>query len=394
MGSPARQRLQVLGQVPGRTVALAGVLGQALHADRVQVSRHLRIALSGRQRSFSNDGEQRVEVGFAQQRRPAGEQLVEDGAQAVNVRGGGQPLPGGAGLFRGHVRGRADDGLGLGQAAFLLEALGQAEVGELRIARAVQQHVGRLEVAVQDAALVGVMDGAGQGRHQAGEACLLLIGGPVPLSRHLEFGEPASQAASFHELQGEVGLVVDLANVVDGDDVGMVQLGGGLGLDAEAAQGRARGGLPGQDHLEGHLAVEAHLPGPVDDAHAAAGDLAEQFVVAKALPSRGGGDRPVQHHRCLGARVLEKGSGDGGRATERPGQVNQAGAVGEELVQLRGQVGMTGQQRRPVRNLAGFLGLQVLGQDLVQTTLFLRSESGPGHCFISTGANVDDVSAL
>jgi hypothetical protein len=38
----------------------------------------------------------------------------------------------------------------------------------VRLARGVEEDVGRLEVAVQDAALVGVVDGAGGGGQQPG----------------------------------------------------------------------------------------------------------------------------------------------------------------------------------------------------------------------------------
>ena len=41
------------------------------------------------------------------------------------------------------------------------------------------------------------------------------------------------------------------------------------------------GELPREDHLHGHNAVERDLPGLVDHAHAAAGDLFQKFVVAK-----------------------------------------------------------------------------------------------------------------
>ena len=43
----------------------------------------------------------------------------------------------------------------------------------------------------------------------------------------------------------------------------------------------AAGQPAGQDHLQGDDAVEPALPGPVDDAHAAAADLLEQFVIAE-----------------------------------------------------------------------------------------------------------------
>ena len=44
------------------------------------------------------------------------------------------------------------------------------------------------------------------------------------------------------------------------------------------ASSRGAGVAAGQDHLEGDEAVEADLPGLVDDAHAAAAELAEDLV--------------------------------------------------------------------------------------------------------------------
>ena len=62
---------------------------------------------------------------------------------------------------------------------------------------------------------------------------------------------------------------------------GMVEVGGRLGLGVEALHVGVGGQLAGQDHLEGDDAIEADLPGLVDDAHAAAGDLLQQLVVAE-----------------------------------------------------------------------------------------------------------------
>ena len=66
-------------------------------------------------------------------------------------------------LLRGHVAGRADDCAGVREIAVAFDALGQAEVGDVRRAVGVEQDVAGLEVAVQDAALVGVVDGASDG---------------------------------------------------------------------------------------------------------------------------------------------------------------------------------------------------------------------------------------
>ena len=70
----------------------------------------------------------------AAERRPAGEQLVQDRPQAVDVGRRRQPLLA-AGLLRGHVRRRADDRPGLRQAGVALDPLGQPEVGDVRLCR-------------------------------------------------------------------------------------------------------------------------------------------------------------------------------------------------------------------------------------------------------------------
>jgi hypothetical protein len=69
-----------------------------------------------------------------------------------------------------------------------------------------------------------------------------------------------------------------LADAEDRHDVGVVQPAGGLGLAAEAVQPRLR--RP-QQHLQGDAPAERQLLGLVDDAHAAAADLAHQPVVAE-----------------------------------------------------------------------------------------------------------------
>ena len=75
------------------------------------------------------------------------------------------------------------------------------------------------------------------------------------------------------------------ADFVNGHDVGMIEIGRRLGLALKALHVVGRGELTGEDHLQGHDAVEAHLPGLVDDAHAAAGDLLQQLVVAEVTDS-------------------------------------------------------------------------------------------------------------
>ena len=111
--------------------------------------------------------------------------------------------------------------------------------------------------------------------------------------------EPAVEAAAVEVLQLEEGQAVGLADVVDLHDVGVLQPRDGLGLGQESDDRLGVGMGTGQDHLEGARAVEADLPGPVDDAHAAAAQLAQDLV---ALDDR---DRPLSRsrRRRVGRRI-------------------------------------------------------------------------------------------
>ena len=72
-----------------------------------------------------------------------------------------------------------------------------------------------------------------------------------------------------------------LADLMDGHDVHMLQIGGCFGFRMKPLDVLCGGQLSGQDHLDGHDPVEARLSGFVDHPHSAAGNLFEQFVVAE-----------------------------------------------------------------------------------------------------------------
>jgi hypothetical protein len=69
-----------------------------------------------------------------------------------------------------------------------------------------------------------------------------------------------------------------LSGVVDGDDVGVIEGSGGLGLVLEAPQPFDVLGEVGVDDLERHLAREALVPGAVDLAHPALAEEGEHLV--------------------------------------------------------------------------------------------------------------------
>ena len=77
--------IQVVGKCLGRRVAPGGVLVQALEADRLEVARHPRDKLRGGHRVVVDDLPDRLDRRFTLERRAAGEHLVQDGSQGINV---------------------------------------------------------------------------------------------------------------------------------------------------------------------------------------------------------------------------------------------------------------------------------------------------------------------
>ena len=81
-----------------------------------------------------------------------------------------------------------------------------------------------------------------------------------------------------------------LADLINGDDVGMVEVGHRLGLGPKT--GDVARGCQGtlENHLEGDDPVQRDLPGLVDDAHPSPRDLLDQLVIAEVADAdRDGG---------------------------------------------------------------------------------------------------------
>jgi hypothetical protein len=175
-------------------------------------------------------------------------------------------------LLRRHVVGRPDDHPGPRERARRLEGLGDAEVGEHHLAVVVEHDVGGLHVAVHDAALVRVPQGAsGFPQHPldvvGGEGLLLL------LQHVLERG---AGDVLHHEIV-EPAFALD---AVDRDDVGVVELGGGLRLLLEALDDVRVLGDVGRQDLDGHLPVQGQVLGEEHRAHAALAEHALELVLA------------------------------------------------------------------------------------------------------------------
>jgi hypothetical protein len=301
----AQVALHIAGEVLGGLVAAVTVLLQALHHDPVELAAHqlgqfgrLHVAL-GRDRCQSLariaqprarprwllllDQAENLAKGcflepLAGERRAPRQQFVEQHPQREDVAAGIGAQGAHLRLLGRHVLKRADHGAVLREQGplgqLLLGRLGHAEVDHLRHRLAVVEgdhDVGRLDVAVNDPFLVGVLDRLAD-RHEQLQ----------PLARRqavvvavLGDGHAVDQLHDEIRPAGFGG-----PGIEDAGDVDVVHHSQGLALGLEPGDDLL-GVHAGLDHLEGNLAADrVSLLGHEDRAHAALADLLEELVRA------------------------------------------------------------------------------------------------------------------
>ena len=131
------------------------------------------------------------------------------------------------------------------------------------------------------------------------------IWAPISSSRRTAIGRASWDGISSRSvwpsttLHDDVGQAGGLADLVDGDDVGVVERGGGPRLLREAAHAARVGGeLLGQE-LDRDVAVEVVVARAPDLAHPPRAQPGEELVASEPHADRGGhGARGPQ---CLGA---------------------------------------------------------------------------------------------
>ena len=318
---PLEVAADVLGEIRGGRVAARGVLLHRLEADRLDVAMEVRV--HGARRvglATEHVGDDREDA-VAHERRAAGEHLVQRRPEAVHV--GARVDAGGVGadLLWGGVARRPQRRPLDGQACLARprregrEVLGEAEVGDVGLSRGVDQDVGGLDVAMDDASRVGVVQGEGD------------LPGDLEGAtgrEALALGEVGEWEA-VDEAHREVVDVAVLLGVVDLDDVGVLELRAGAGLPVEPLEELGGGVLPGDEDLEGDEASEGGLAGLVHDPHPSVGDLIDDLVA---------GVRAVPWRREVG-RADQRGglgAGEGGRV----GDLLPRACLGEEGLALGG----------------------------------------------------------
>ena len=263
-------------------VALGRVLGECAHDDHVEVARNVGAL---RRRRFGHGREvlhRDLDGRVAAERDDAGEQLVEHDADGVQVRRLVDRRA--LGLFRGEVLGGPDD-----RAGFRHLARARArdpEVGHLQASLGIDEHVVRLDVAMDDAVpvrepergedLAGVVDRELDRRGPAGDDQLL---------------ERATVEVLHRDVVGALGL----ASVVDRNDVRMREARRVLGLAAEALDELLVAGVALVQDLDRDATAEHLVFGEIDVRHAAHAELALDAVapVEKRVDQRVGNSHGV-----------------------------------------------------------------------------------------------------
>ncbi len=154
-----------------------------------------------------------------------------------------------------HIRGCADDATRCRQVRAPSTRFATPKSTTCGCPCASRRMFAKLQIAMQHAALVGVMHGAGHRRHQSGGLALDRPAPPWVAANRC-------QVAAVDQLHREVLLPLMLADFVDGNDQQMVQRGGVLGLLAKTQHVGRRRELAGRDHLQGHHAVERRAIAP------------------------------------------------------------------------------------------------------------------------------------
>jgi hypothetical protein len=223
-------------------------------------------AIAQRRRLAGGDALAKLGLGDVGEWRFAGEQLEQHRAERVHV---GAPARRFAAPHLGrHVVQCADRRV---RGAFALRRdPRQAEVDELGDALGIDHHVAGLEVAVDDVAAMRRREPAREADRDLERLC----------PRH-RLVEPVERRAA-DQLGHEVRPVVDRADPVDLDDVGVMDLGDRARLEQEAL---ARGGIERRDELDRDRAGEHRVLCNPHPSSRAAPELSPEHVVLE-LPGR------------------------------------------------------------------------------------------------------------
>ncbi len=269
---------QVCGKIRRVREPLAGVLREQASDQPTERHRQRRICLSRIRRFVGDDRRQRLHSGLTFERVGGRGQLVQHDAERELIRPEVRSLA--PRLLGAHIRHRADDQPGSGLSGSRSSRLRcvrfrrsrETEVHDLDPSVRRHHDVVGFQIAVDDAGIVG-------GRESFGD----LMGNlEQPLERHAPVIHFGAQRFSFDQLRYEVRGVAVRADVVDGDDVGMIERARGNGFFGEAALPIRVERRSFVEDLDCDEPVQARIPGPIDLAHASRPNRGDDLVRPEA----------------------------------------------------------------------------------------------------------------
>lgn len=222
----------------------------------------------GRRCEVSRD--EAFDRGRRRERGHAGETLEQHAAQGVDV--GGCPDRARAEPFRRHVAERPGRGAGAGETGVRIR-LREAEIHQVCEVPVVDEDVVGLHVPVAEPAAMGGVEGVGD----LPDDLQGTLGGQRP-----GVGEQGAQVPTVDQSHVDEQSAVDLAPVVDRDDMGVVQLRGDPRFAQEPVTGGGIAGDRRAEELQGDDPALARVGGAVDLAHPAAADELVDRVGAEA----------------------------------------------------------------------------------------------------------------
>ena len=251
--STEHRRLDLVAHLGGPREAVLRVARQAPHHHRLEVGRDLRVRrhVAGQLRVAGPHLPQDGLRGVADERRAAGEDLVEDGAERVDVGALRERVDEAHRLLGAHVARGAGDVADAGPEDRLVRAsphdrsidarahdLREAPVHHEDLAELAEHDVGGLEVAVDDAAAVGVRHGHAHLHEEVEHARPAepphRIGVALREARQDVLQRPPLD--ELHREERPLLLRID-PDLVHRDDARVLELGGDPGLVEEAGGG-------------------------------------------------------------------------------------------------------------------------------------------------------------
>ena len=214
----------------------------------------------------------------------SGERLVETAPERPDVAAFVDHLS--PRLLGAHVRRRSHDGAerrsfcqsrGLGRFrgdVFVgRQSLCQPEIQNLGLPLRRQLDVGRLQVSVDDALLVGRFERLGELQEQRKRF----------VERKRPSGQALRQRLALDELHDEDLLTFELLEPVERGDTGVVERGEKLGLTLEPRQALSILSESLKQHFDGYVAPKLFVPSPIDLPHPALSEQIDDFEGADSL---------------------------------------------------------------------------------------------------------------